>query len=186
MIDLRRATELEWIETNGLGGWAGSTVSFASTRRYHGMLVVAGETERRVVVAKLDETVNGVDLATNFFPGGVMHPRGVEHLREFRRGVFPEWIFEAGGVRLRKTVVAPHGENTTIVLYEVLDAPGAFEMRLTPFIADRGYHELRREGDAPHPTLRVTLSPRGGERVGAAGVRGFVTSRTRTATLSIF
>jgi len=162
--DLARSATLEWIETNGVGGWAASSVSFASTRRYHGMLVAAGEAQRRVVVAKLDETLNGVDLATNFFPGAV-HPRGFEHLREFRRGAFPEWIFEAGGVRLRKTVVAPYGENTTIVLYEVLDAPHPFELRLTPFLAGRDYHALRRAGDTPHPALRAVV--RGGRFVDA-------------------
>ena len=31
----------EWLETNGLGGWAASTVSGAHSRRYHGLLVAA-------------------------------------------------------------------------------------------------------------------------------------------------
>src|SRR6266498_1657813 len=95
-----RAAALEWIETNGVGGWASSTVSFASTRRYHGMLVA--ETERRVLVAKLDEAVAGVALATNRFPGAI-HPRGFEHLVAFRKDVFPQWEYDAAGVRLRKT-----------------------------------------------------------------------------------
>ena len=69
------AAALEWIETNGLGGWASSTVCFANTRRYHGLLVAATETERRVLVAKLDESIDGVSLATNRFPDAI-HPRG--------------------------------------------------------------------------------------------------------------
>src|ERR1044072_5370467 len=101
-----RASELEWLETIGLGGWASSTVCFANTRRYHGMLVAATETERRVLVSKLDETVNGISLATNRFPCAI-HPRGLEHIVSFRKDVFPEWELEAGGVRLRKTIVAP-------------------------------------------------------------------------------
>src|SRR5947209_5207591 len=129
-----RASELEWLETNGVGGWASSTVCFANTRRYHGLLVAATETERCVVVAKLDETVNGASLATNRFPGAI-HPRGLDHLVAFRKDLFPEWEIEAGGVRLRKTVVAPRGENTTIVVYEVLDAPAPFEMTRAPFLA---------------------------------------------------
>src|SRR5438067_13756162 len=125
--DFERASQLEWIETNGLGGWASSSVVFASTRRYHGMLVAAspGRTERTVLVAKLDETVAGVDLASNRFPDAV-HPRGFEHLVSFRSEVFPVWEYEAGGVHLRKTVVAPHGLNATIVLYEVLDCEAPF------------------------------------------------------------
>src|SRR5581483_12278037 len=88
--DLERATALEWIETNGLGGWASSSISFANTRRYHGMLITASRAsaDRQVIVSKLDETLNGVELSTNFFPG-VVHPRGFEHLTRFERGVFP-------------------------------------------------------------------------------------------------
>ena len=55
--DFERATSLEWLDTNGLGGWSSSSVCFANTRRYHGMLVTASRSraERTVVVAKLDE-----------------------------------------------------------------------------------------------------------------------------------
>src|SRR5437879_5564640 len=140
-----RGATLEWLETNGLGGWASSTVLFANTRRYHGMLVAATETERRVLVAKLDESVSGVELGTNRFPGAI-HPRGFEHIVAFTKDVFPAWEYEVHGVHLRKTVVAPRGENTTIVLYEVLDAPAPFEMRLRPFLAGREYHALQHRG----------------------------------------
>ena len=36
--DLEAALQREWIETNGLGGWAASTLCGAHTRRYHGLL----------------------------------------------------------------------------------------------------------------------------------------------------
>src|SRR5438270_11589430 len=150
--DFERASQLEWIETNGLGGWAGSSVTFANTRRYHGMLVAAlpGRTERTVLVSKLDETVNGIDLAANRFPD-VIHPRGFERLASFRRDVFPVWEHAAGGVRLRKTVVAPRGENLTIILYEVLDCAAPFELRLAPFVAGRGFPSPRHSTGCPRP-----------------------------------
>lgn len=31
----------EWLETNGIGGWASSTIGNVHTRRYHGLLVAA-------------------------------------------------------------------------------------------------------------------------------------------------
>jgi predicted glycogen debranching enzyme len=156
--DFERASQLEWIETNGLGGWAGSSVTFANTRRYHGMLVAAlpGRTERTVLVSKLDETVNGIDLGTNRFPD-VVHPRGFERLVSFRRDIFPVWEYAAGGVKLRKTVVAPRGENLTIVLYEVLDCTTAFEMRLSPFLAGRDYHSLIHCSDAALPFIHIDV-----------------------------
>jgi predicted glycogen debranching enzyme len=156
--DFERASQLEWIETNGLGGWAGSSVTFANTRRYHGMLVAAlpGRTERTVLVSKLDETVNGIDLAANRF-SDVIHPRGFERLVSFRRDVFPVWEYAAGGVRLRKTVVAPRGENLTIVLYEVLDCAAPFELRLAPFVAGRDYHSLIHCTDSALPFIHLDV-----------------------------
>jgi glycogen debranching enzyme len=156
--DFERASQLEWIETNGLGGWAGSSITFANTRRYHGMLVAAlpGRTERTVLVSKLDETVNGIDLGTNRFPD-VIHPRGFERLVSFRRDVFPVWDYVAGGVKLRKTVVAPRGENLTIVLYEVLDCAKPFELRLSPFLAGRDYHSLIHCTDAALPFIHIDV-----------------------------
>jgi predicted glycogen debranching enzyme len=156
--DFERASQLEWIETNGLGGWAGSSVTFANTRRYHGMLVAAlpGRTERTVLVSKLDETVNGIDLTTNRFPDAI-HPRGFERLVSFRRDIFPVWEYAAGGVKLRKTVVAPHGENLTIVRYEVLDCGAPFELRLSPFLAGRDYHSLIHCTDAALPFVHIDV-----------------------------
>lgn len=34
------ASKREWLETNGLGGWASSTICCAHTRRYHALLVL--------------------------------------------------------------------------------------------------------------------------------------------------
>ena len=39
--DFERATGIEWVEPNGLGGWAGTTVAGAHSRRHHGLLVAA-------------------------------------------------------------------------------------------------------------------------------------------------
>jgi predicted glycogen debranching enzyme len=156
--DFERASQLEWLETNGLGGWASSSITFANTRRYHGMLVAAlpGRTERTVLVAKLDEAVAGVDLAANRFPGCI-HPHGFEHLVSFQRGIFPVWEYVTGGVTLRKTVLAPRGRNVTIVLYEVIDSASPFELRLSPFLAGRDYHALIHDDDAALPYVHINV-----------------------------
>jgi len=151
--------QTEWIETNGLGGYASSTASGMNTRRYHGLLVAATKPPvgRMVMLSKLDERlrVDGAwyDLATNQYPGAV-HPRGVDHLVSFERSVFPVAEFRVAGARLRKTVAAIHGENTTVVLYELLDAPGEITIELRPFIAARDYHSLVHANDAVHRDAR--------------------------------
>ena len=147
--DFERATELEWLETDGLGGWASSTILGAHTRRYHGLLVAATHPPvgRMVLLSRLDETVTvrheedeaGFDLACNRFPGAI-HPRGFEHLASFRKGVFPVWDYAFAGVKLRKTIVSMNGEPTRLVLYELLEAPGPVRLVLRPFFAGRDYH----------------------------------------------
>jgi len=147
------AIRREWIETNGLGGWASSTITGAHTRRYHGLLVAATKPPvgRMVMLSKLDETleIDGkrYELSTNRYPGTI-HPTGFKHLVSFSKEIFPRFVFEAGGVCLQKTVVTPNGENTTLVLYEVLAAPAGFVLELQPFMAPRDYHGLAKANDA--------------------------------------
>src|SRR5215813_12555908 len=79
----------EWLETNGIGGFASSTIWGMNTRRYHGLLTAATEPPvgRMVLLSKLEETVvlgeERFDLSTNRYPG-VLHPRGFQYLVNFR------------------------------------------------------------------------------------------------------
>src|SRR5580700_1173276 len=97
-------SQLEWLETNGLGGWSGSSLSGCNTRRYHGLLMAAihPPAERMLLVSKLDETIiisdNHYDLGTNDY-GDVVFPSGFQFLSSFKKGLFPEWIFEITGLR---------------------------------------------------------------------------------------
>ena len=53
------AIQLEWIVTNGLGGYASSTALGINTRKYHGLLIAAlnPPVDRQVVLTKLDEEI---------------------------------------------------------------------------------------------------------------------------------
>lgn len=113
--DFDRCSELEWLETTGLGGWASSTVAGAHSRRYHGLLVAALKppVHRVVLVSKLDEVlhIDGTNhpLASNRFPGAV-HPDGHTRLSAFRRDLFPVFEWQVAGVELRKTVAGIDGD----------------------------------------------------------------------------
>ncbi len=170
--DFARAIGLEWLETNGLGGWAGTTVAGAHSRRWHGLLVAATE-PHNVLLSKLDETLHvggeSFELSCNQFPGAIV-PRGFEHLTAFRKDLFPVFELEAGGVRLRKTVAAVDGENSTLVLYEVVEGPGPFILSLRPFLAARDQNALTsanpgisQETPFEDETLRLRPHPDGPE-----------------------
>src|SRR4051812_50221111 len=87
--DLAAATSREWLETNGLGGFASSTIIGLNTRRYHGLLTAATKPPvgRFVLLSKLEETLiindQRYDLSSNKFPGTI-HPRGFDLIAEFR------------------------------------------------------------------------------------------------------
>jgi predicted glycogen debranching enzyme len=110
----------EWLETNGIGGFASSTLNGCNTRRYHGLLVAATKPPvgRLVLLSKLEETlfIDGqtFELGTNNYPG-VVHPQGFQYLKEFRMDPFPVFTFEVEGVLIEKTVFMVHGENTIVV-----------------------------------------------------------------------
>ncbi len=151
--DLDAASGREWIEANGLGGWASSTIAGCHTRRYHGLLVAATRPPvgRMVLLSKLAETLTigdrSFDLDTNRYAGAV-HPRGHELLTSFTLDPMPSFVYEAGGVTLKKTIAAIHGENTTVVLYEVLEAASRLALELRPLTAYRDYHALQRANDS--------------------------------------
>lgn len=157
LSDFDRASSLEWLEANGLGGWASSTVSGAHTRRYHGLLVAATKPPagRRVLLAKLDATLvlpDGarIELDANRYPGAI-HPRGFERLVAFAREPFPTSTFEANGIRLRRVVGVGHGENTTYLTFELLAAPAEaapIVLELRPMFAGRDMHSLARASAA--------------------------------------
>ena len=149
--DFSRASTREWLETNGLGGWASSTVSGAHTRRYHGLLVVATQPPvgRMVLLSKLEETLilhGRVELGCNLFPGAV-HPEGHRHLSSFSLDPFPTFTYAAREVTLRKKVAMIDGEHTAVVCYELMRAPGPVQLELRPFFAGRDYHHLMQAND---------------------------------------
>jgi predicted glycogen debranching enzyme len=135
----------EWLETNGLGGWASGTLAGMHTRRYHGLLVAAMHPPvgRLVLLSKMAETIqtpNGnFELDCNNF-NGLIHPKGYQYLEKYTQDFCPEFEYLAGGVRLKKSIIMVYGENTTIVKYEVLEADTDFTLKLKPFIAFRDYH----------------------------------------------
>jgi predicted glycogen debranching enzyme len=151
----QEATRHEWLETNGLGGWASSSIIGCNTRRYHGLLVAAvvPPADRVALVSKLEETIvtplGRSELGVNNY-GGVIHPRGNEYQTSFTRDLFPQFLYEVDGIKLKKTIAMTHGENTTLVIYDVIRAEQPFVLELLPFFSVRGYHGLMRANDAVH------------------------------------
>jgi len=162
--NLAVAVRREWLETNGLGGFASSTISGLNTRRYHGLLVAATKPPvgRMVLLSKLEETlvIDGRrhDLSANRYPG-VVHPQGYLYLKEFRQDPFPVFVYDVEGMEIEKSVFMVHGENSTVIQYTWraprTAAPGVCALELRPLIAFRDYHSTTHENDALDPRLEL-------------------------------
>src|SRR5436853_3755200 len=149
--NLDAALRREWLETNGIGGFASSTLNGINTRRYHGLLVAATKPPvgRFVLLSKFEETLRvgnqAFDLSANRYPG-VVHPQGFRFLKEFRLDPFPIFTYEVEGLEIQKAIFMKYGENTTVVQY-TLNSPlkSDISLELRPLIAFRDYHSLTHE-----------------------------------------
>jgi predicted glycogen debranching enzyme len=155
--DFRVATRLEWLESNGIGGYASSTICLANTRRYHGLLVAALDPPggRTLLLAKLEESLvvgqERFDLAANQYHETV-HPEGHRYLDGFRLDPYPIFTYRVPGALLEKGLFLVHGANTLIVLYRLTGYRPVF-LEVRPLIAYRAFHDLGLERDRFDRTL---------------------------------
>lgn len=156
--DYERSSQREWLETNGVGGFAFGTVSGAHTRRYHGLLVAAlnSPADRYVLLSKLEEILltgdQRYELSSNQYRM-VVQPQGHRYLRQFRLEPYPVWVFEVGSVEVEKSLFMVYGENTTVVRYRMLNTGSEHfaVLALRPLLAYREYHHLTTENSNIHP-----------------------------------
>src|ERR1051326_1578228 len=142
--DLQASLGREWLETNGLGGFACGTIAGANTRRYHGLLTAALNPPggRMLLLSKLEETLvmdgRRIDLSTNEYVGAI-HPEGYLLINNFRLDPFPIWTFDVEGVLMEKSVFMPQGSTTVQVEYKLLQAPQGTEivLEVRPLVAFR-------------------------------------------------
>ena len=143
----KQALTREWLVTNGLGGYAASSITGANTRRYHGLLVAALKppSARTVMLSKLDEEVE-VDgstyrLATNEYEAGTIHPDGYLYLEQVELdGMIPSFYFRAATFSLTKTVWMEFEQNTTYITYSLSSDSRPIQLTLLPLCTYRDAH----------------------------------------------
>src|ERR1700754_401425 len=107
--NVERARNMEWLETNGLGGFSSSTIIGLNTRRYHGLLTAATKPPvgRFVLLSKMEETLvidgHRYDLSSNQYPGAI-YPQGHRYLAEFRLDPFPTFDYRVKEIKITKRV----------------------------------------------------------------------------------
>jgi predicted glycogen debranching enzyme len=146
-LDFDALLEREWLATNGLGGFASSTIPGLNTRKYHGLLVaaLAPPGRRMVLLSRVEETVtdNGwpFALASNEYPAAI-YPQGHQLLRAFAAEPYPRWGYQADEWTLEKSLRLVHGQNTVCLTYTLLAARRPVDLELRPLFALRPIHSL--------------------------------------------
>jgi len=157
LSDLDKALKTEWLVTNGLGGYASSTVLGINTRKYHGLLVAAfyPPVDRRVLLVKLDEEIH-VDnkvyfLGANELRDGGFKPEGYRYLVGFSLAPFPTFTYKMDEeIQLKKTVFMPHEKNATITMYEVSNSSKDTPViSISPLVNSRHFHSVTEKDRAP-------------------------------------
>src|SRR5258707_1868421 len=119
-IATKQLIENEWLVTNGLGGYASSTIGGVMTRKYHGYLIASlpAPLGRLVMLQNLRSSLllpDGREVALSGeerMPDRLDVP-GERMLVDFRLELgLPVWEYEVEGVRLLKRVLMPQGQNT--------------------------------------------------------------------------
>ncbi len=147
-------TRTEWLETDGLGGFASGTTDGARTRRYHALLVAATSppTGRLALINGLEmvaSTAAGEFVLSNevYTPGVVTRSSEVV-IERFERSPWPRWTFRlTDGVRIVHEVFVRHGSPTVIASWRAIGSTSV-RLRVRPLISGRDYHALHHENDA--------------------------------------
>lgn len=134
----------EWLITNGLGGYAMSSLCGLNTRKYHGLLIAAiGESrERRLILSKVNETVeiNGrsYSLSTNECPGYIED--GFVRQETFEKELLPIFEYRAKDVMIKKKISLINGENTVCIQYNIKSNKDKAKFIITPLLNNRNIH----------------------------------------------
>ena len=160
--------DAEWLETDGLGGFASGTVSGIRTRRYHALLLTATTPPagRMVLVNGFDawvETINGSHaISSQRYAPDVVHPDGAARIEHFEYEPWPRWRYRISNeVTIEHELFVAPGQSAILLSWKLFPEIG-FETKLKvrPFLSGRDFHSTHHENDS----FRFTAG-QNGERV---------------------
>ncbi|HEX2871802.1 MAG TPA: amylo-alpha-1,6-glucosidase [Polyangiaceae bacterium] len=147
----------EWLEADGLGGFASGTASRLRTRRYHGLLLCALKPpqDRRLLVQGFVawlETPNGrAELWPQAYGGGYLGPCDAT-VEQFSCEPWPTWRLRTTlGPVVEVELFVPHGRPAVALRFRLAEAwDQPVTLRIRPLLSGRDFHSLHRENSAFH------------------------------------
>ena len=148
-LNLEKGLDKEWVITNGIGGYASSTIIGVNTRRYHGLLIapVIPPARRMLILSKIDESfeIDGkkYDLFTNIGKNYIKH--GYEYQVSFTKEFMPVFGYKINDVEIKKVICMQHFKNTVAVYYKIKNGKQKSKIILTPIMNYRNSHYMNKD-----------------------------------------
>ena len=147
-LKLEEALKKEWIITNGIGGYASSTILGANTRKYHGLLVapIIPPAKRTLILSKLDESIEidgrKHELFTNI--GKNYISQGYKYQQSFIKEYMPIFAYKVEDTEITKVVCMEYQKNTVGVLYKIRNGKSKAKLILAPIMNYRDVHGINK------------------------------------------
>ena len=148
----------EWLEPDGLGGFASGTSGGLRTRRYHALLLTATTppTGRVVLVngfdawVQPDQVVSPPEfLSRQRYAPGVVAPAGATEIESFRTDPWPSWVFRLrDGGRVEQEIFVPRGLPVVAMRWRLLGDSSPVRLSVRPFLSGRDFHALHHANPA--------------------------------------
>lgn len=149
MIKNKELNELinkEWLITNGIGGYASSTICGTNTRKYHGLLVapLTPPARRHLILSKVDESITVNDKTYNLYTNMCENyiSDGYKYLVDFEKQYMPTFKFDVNGIKIEKTICMKYRENTVCILYKIKNTKDKATLSLAPIVNFRDFHTV--------------------------------------------
>jgi predicted glycogen debranching enzyme len=146
----------EWLEADGLGGFASGTVSGIRTRRYHALLLTATTPPagRMVLVNGFDawiETGTKIfAISSQRYAPDVIHPNGASLIESFDHEPWPRWCYRStDDLVIEQEIFVPRGESAVFLSWKIIsdDAIPA-KLKVRTFFSGRDFHATHHENGA--------------------------------------
>ena len=145
-LNLENGLKKEWLITNGIGGYASSTIIGANTRRYHGLLIAPlnPPAKRMLVLSKLDESIEfggkKYELFTNI--GKSYISQGYKYMESFSKEIIPIFKYQVKDVSISKNICMLFEKNAVQVFYKIRNGKKKAKLTLAPVINLRDFHSM--------------------------------------------
>jgi predicted glycogen debranching enzyme len=150
------ADSAEWLEPDGLGGFASGTTTGIRTRRYHALLLTAinPPSDRKVLLNGFEawiQTAGGNQyLSSQRYAPDVVYPDGSQKIKSFDARPWPVWRFDLGNnIEVEQEVFVPQGQSAVVLAWRVSPGCGTgLKLVVRPFLSGRDFHGTHHENAA--------------------------------------